>query len=728
MQLRNTVLSVRTSVLLWALATSFLAAPAVVSGATYTHAPTVYNWVDPSTQTAAVFDSTQCTGTSTPGPDDSITAPVNIGFTFTYGATPYTQLQIMTNGRLQFNQTYCGAGTQDVGPPRTYTLPYSDNNIRRTMKVYGADLDASPSGSGGPGPTTCTAPGCEIVYTATPLGTAPNRYFVVTWVGVPDWGSTGSFYNLQIILNENGSFVYQFGSSNNLDGGQADIGWELTNGDWDTVSYTDIGSLVSTAILFYNPAFPTATPTASPTVTPTPTIVVTITPTPTATNTPTNTATNTPTWTPTPTNTATNTPTNTPTQTPTATFTPTNTATNTPTNTATATPTSTPTNTPTNTPTRTSTPTNTPTNTPTSTPTFTPTNTPTQTPTVTPTPTLTPTSTRTPTQTPTQTPTPTATPTVTPTPSLPTAMLMNVDSHGTGTTSNLNGVLEPGETVIIEPNWRNSTGVTLTFTGAASNLSGPSGPAYSIGGASADYGSATPGSTTDCWDATASHDCYQVTVSGARPVPHWDATFDETLSLGGTPKSWTLHVGESFTDVPVSQQFYRFIENLYHNGITGGCGVGLYCPTSSITRAQMAVFLLKAKHGVGYVPPTCSGIFPDVTCPSQFADWIEELSVEGITSGCGSGDYCPDSGVTRAQMAALILKAQHGVGYAPPACQGIFSDVPCPSQFGNWIEQLYTEGITGGCGAGIYCPTSPNTRGQMAVFIVKTFGLLLYGP
>ncbi len=32
-------------------------------------------------------------------------------------------------------------------------------------------------------------------------------------------------------------------------------------------------------------------------------------------------------------------------------------------------------------------------------------------------------------------------------------------------------------------------------------------------------------------------------------------------------------------------------------------------------------------------------------------------------------------------------------------------------------------GITGGCGGGNYCPSDPNTRGQMAVFLVKTFGL-----
>ena len=294
--------------------------------------------------------------------------------------------------------------------------------------------------------------------------------------------------------------------------------------------------------------------------------------------------------------------------------------------------------------------------------------------------------------------------------------------------SSLNGVLEAGETVVVEPAWRNSTSTPLAFTGAASNIAGPPGPSYAITDGGANYGSAAPGATTDCYGAMPSHDCYQVMVTGPRPVPHWDATFDEGLSLGGLSKSWTLHVGESFTDVPTTQQFYKFIENIFHNGITGGCGTAIYCPDSSVTRAQMAAFLLKAEHGASYTPPPCTGVFSDVPCPSLFADWIEDLYIEGITGGCGAGIYCPSNPVTRAQMAAFLLKASHGSSYLPPACAGIFTDVVCPSQFADWIEELYAEGITGGCGAGIDCPNSPNTRGQMAVFLTKTFGLVLYGP
>ena len=183
----------------------------------------------------------------------------------------------------------------------------------------------------------------------------------------------------------------------------------------------------------------------------------------------------------------------------------------------------------------------------------------------------------------------------------------------------------------------------------------------------------------------------------------------------------------TFADVPTTNPFFHYVETVYQVGVTGGCNASplLYCPTNPVTRQQMAVFLLKAVHGAAYAPPACAGAFADVPCPSQYANWIEELATEGITGGCGSGNYCPLDPVTRQQMAVFLLKAEHGPGYTPSACaSNPFPDVPCPSTYANWIKQLVAEGITSGCTGGNYCPTSSVTRAQMAVFLTKTFNLV----
>lgn len=182
-----------------------------------------------------------------------------------------------------------------------------------------------------------------------------------------------------------------------------------------------------------------------------------------------------------------------------------------------------------------------------------------------------------------------------------------------------------------------------------------------------------------------------------------------------------------FADVPAANPFRSFICTIARDGITAGCGAGNFCPADSVLRSQMAAFLLRGEHGSAYVPPPAVGLFADVPASDPFAPWIEELYNEGITAGCGTNPliYCPSDSVTRSSMAVLLLRAQNGSAYTPPACAGIFADVTCPGPFTDWIEALYGAGITGGCGANplTYCPGDPVTRAQMAVFLVATFNL-----
>lgn len=179
-----------------------------------------------------------------------------------------------------------------------------------------------------------------------------------------------------------------------------------------------------------------------------------------------------------------------------------------------------------------------------------------------------------------------------------------------------------------------------------------------------------------------------------------------------------------FTDVLPDFWAFGFIEKLASAGITSGCGNGNYCPDDSVTRAQMAVFLERGMRGSSFNPPAATGtVFLDVSAGSFAAAFIEQLFVDGITAGCGADNYCPSDQVTRAQMAVFLLRAVHGAGFSPPSATGIFADTPIGSFAVDWIEQLAAEGITSGCGGGNYCPDAPVKRDQMAVFLVRAFGL-----
>ena len=166
---------------------------------------------------------------------------------------------------------------------------------------------------------------------------------------------------------------------------------------------------------------------------------------------------------------------------------------------------------------------------------------------------------------------------------------------------------------------------------------------------------------------------------------------------GMLPKGWLA----DFADVPGGHIFHSFIETIFRGGITAGCTPGSFCPAVSVTRAQVAVFLLRSREGPAYAPPPATGtVFGDIPAGSFAAAWIEELAAQGVTAGCGGGNYCPNGPVTREQMAVLLLRTSHGPVYVPPDPLGVFLDVPVSSPYARWIEQLAAEGITGGCGGG----------------------------
>ena len=203
---------------------------------------------------------------------------------------------------------------------------------------------------------------------------------------------------------------------------------------------------------------------------------------------------------------------------------------------------------------------------------------------------------------------------------------------------------------------------------------------------------------------------------------------------------------ESFVDVDIMHWAWQWIEKLYDNGVTTGCGQDplSFCPDADVTRAEMAKFILAAMHAADvdlYAPPELvdgdeTG-FEDVAWNYWAGAWIKVLSDEGLTNGCFQDNdnvwYCPEDKVTRAEMAKFILSALHGdePGYPLPALvegdQTGFEDVTWDFWAAAWIKQLGDEDLTNGCnqqdGKVWYCPDLNVTRAEMAKFLVEAFNL-----
>lgn len=190
-----------------------------------------------------------------------------------------------------------------------------------------------------------------------------------------------------------------------------------------------------------------------------------------------------------------------------------------------------------------------------------------------------------------------------------------------------------------------------------------------------------------------------------------------------------LPPGDTFCDVTASHWAHSYVEAIANAGITSGCKANppLYCPANSVTRDQMAVFLIRAK-GETPVAPTGT-VFDDVPASHWAAGYIERLAQLGITAGCKASPplYCPDRTVSRAEMAVFIIRALSEAPVDPPT-GAVFGDVPASHWAAGHIERLYELNITTGCSAGpppLYCPASSVNRAEMAAFIARAWNLPL---
>ncbi len=125
-----------------------------------------------------------------------------------------------------------------------------------------------------------------------------------------------------------------------------------------------------------------------------------------------------------------------------------------------------------------------------------------------------------------------------------------------------------------------------------------------------------------------------------------------------------------FTDVAASEQFHNAIAKVFRAGITSGCGTGIYCPRDAVSRSQMAIFIARVLAGGGAHIPT-SGI------------------ANGKAYNCAAGGL------------------------------SAFDDVLPTDIFCKHAHYLATKKVTLGCTPTSYCPTLGVLRQNMAAFVAK---------
>jgi beta-mannanase len=103
---------------------------------------------------------------------------------------------------------------------------------------------------------------------------------------------------------------------------------------------------------------------------------------------------------------------------------------------------------------------------------------------------------------------------------------------------------------------------------------------------------------------------------------------------------------------------------------------------------------------------------------SLFEGDIEWLYSQGITTGCAATLFCPASPVLRGEMATFLVRASS----LPPATLDYFID-DAGSPYEASANQVKEAGIANGCSTFEFCPNVPTTREQMASFLVRALGL-----
>lgn len=202
-----------------------------------------------------------------------------------------------------------------------------------------------------------------------------------------------------------------------------------------------------------------------------------------------------------------------------------------------------------------------------------------------------------------------------------------------------------------------------------------------------------------------------------------DAEADVETDAGDTETETTPVVKVEFLDVNASDWFYSEVKEAYELGLVSGTGNGAFQPNAALTRSQM-VKLLANFHGVGEMDDNITTQFPDVPSGAWYAAEVAWAAENGYVLGCDDGGFHPDDPITREQMCTILARYLQDQGYDTTAVAAAFTDDTSISSYAKESVYYCTAlGLINGTSDGTFAPAAGATRAQAAAVMLRAYKL-----
>lgn len=189
------------------------------------------------------------------------------------------------------------------------------------------------------------------------------------------------------------------------------------------------------------------------------------------------------------------------------------------------------------------------------------------------------------------------------------------------------------------------------------------------------------------------------------------------VTLGNKTTSLPIELSDgtpAFTDIPADHAYYNEIRFLKDLGYIKGDIDGKFNPGQTLSREHAAVILSRVFNLDTSV--NSGQKFSDVPKSHRYYNEINAIASANLVGGKGDGTFDPTGQLTRAQMAAILVKAYDLKGESAKK----FKDVPSDHWAYKQVHILANHGITTGNEKGNFEPNKPVNRAQFSAFLYRS--------